>query len=257
MAEAKRYRDSLREDRFRLFELRAGQSDLLVGVDRASWDPALAFGAARALAGLRAQLGAQLEKSPSWGRSWAPLPADGSAPPVVRAMDEAAGAACVGPMAAVAGAVADCVLDWLAAAGAREAFVENGGDCAILAKEPFVTGLWPGDAVFSGRLAMELPAGRWGVAGSSGRLGHSASLGRADLCAAVAVRCSLADAWATRGGNMVGGPDEVEDAAALAGRPGGPLAVFAAAGGRAAYRGPFPLVPALESGRQPSGRSVA
>ena len=58
------------------------------------------------------------------------------------------------------------------------------------------------------------PAGGCGVCTSSGTVGHSLSLGRADAAMVLARDCALADAAATRLGNLAAGPDELEAALA-------------------------------------------
>lgn len=246
MAENKYYRAWIGADDTVLFQLSAGQSDLLVGVRRGSWKPELAVGAAAALAAARAGLEAYIARHPAWAASFSPCACEADAPPLVLAMTEVARAAGVGPMAAVAGAVADAVLDALA--DCPDAFVENGGDCALRCTSTFTAGIGAGDSPFSGLGALVLPPGRWGVATSAGRLGHSTSLGRADALTAVDTSAALADAWATARANLVGGPSDVEEAVSAADVEGGPLAIFAAAGQRMAYKGKIKLAPLRREG---------
>lgn len=249
---ARSYRWSLAQGRFRFFRIREAQSDILLGVSPAAYTPELALAAATALSEARRRIQLWLDAYPRAGASYAPVPrpATPGAPWTTRPlldMLDASDAAGVGPMAAVAGAIADWVLDavltGLAERGAEaEAMAENGGDCALLAREPLRVAMAAPGSPFGDLAGLELPPGRWGVATSSGRLGHSASLGKADACTAVASGAALADAWATAMANRVGGPADVEDAVAQVERDNGPLAAFACTGGRAAYRGTFPLL---------------
>ncbi len=64
---------------------------------------------------------------PAFLTSLAPISVEGNAPPIVRKMAEATAIAGVGPMAAVAGAIAECVGHGLLAYSS-DVIVENGGD---------------------------------------------------------------------------------------------------------------------------------
>jgi len=132
--------------------------------------------------------------------------------PVVRAMIAAGRAYEVGPMAAVAGAVAQAVgeglLRW-----SPEVIVENGGDVFLKMDRAVELGLYAGaDSPFSGtiRLRVETEGEALGVCTSSGTVGHSLSFGRADAVTAVAGDAALADAAATAIANRVESADDVE-----------------------------------------------
>ena len=127
-------------------------------------------------------------------------------------MAEAARACGVGPMAAVAGAVAQAAAEAALAAGAGEAIVENGGDTWIASPREVTVGLYAGEHPISGRLALRIPPDRLpvSVCSSSGRFGHSLSFGRCDLATVVAGSGALADAAATLAANCVRTVDDVE-----------------------------------------------
>jgi ApbE superfamily uncharacterized protein (UPF0280 family) len=111
----------------------------------------------------------------------------------------------VGPMAAVAGAMAQCACQAGLEAGAREAIVDNGGDIYLRAAEPVIIGLGTGTADLAEQLAFSLQAHDTpiSICSSSGQMGHSNSLGRCDLATAVARDAALADAAATQAANLV------------------------------------------------------
>ncbi|TFG84271.1 MAG: UPF0280 family protein [Spirochaetales bacterium] len=244
------YRQIVGEGRFKLFELRHRQSDLLVGVDIGSWRPELPFLLASRLAATRTALEGYLARHPAFAVSLSALPDDPDAPSVAVAMLHASTSASVGPMAAVAGAVADeLIAVMVGPMGCQEAFIENGGDCSLVVRSPLTVAIVGTSDAFSGRVGIRLPAGTWGVATSAGRLGPSLSLGRADACTAVARTAALADAWATALGNRIGGPLDIERALVAVDAPRGPLAVFACSGDRAGFRGCLDLVP-IEIGRE-------
>jgi len=76
----------------------------------------------------RNQLENYITSHPDFLTALVPLEHDILAPPIVKGMLKAAAAADVGPMAAVAGAIAEYVGRDLLDAGLQEVMVENGGD---------------------------------------------------------------------------------------------------------------------------------
>lgn len=110
------------------------------------------------------------------------------------------------PMAAVAGSVADEILEaMLARARLRRAYVNNGGDIAVhlAAGERFRVGLAGiEDAALHGALDLTAEDAMGGVA-TSGWRGRSLSLGIADAVTIVAHNAAAADAAATLVANAV------------------------------------------------------
>lgn len=113
-------------------------------------------------------------------------------------------------MAAVAGAVAEAVARGLEPRSA-EVIVENGGDLYLIGSRQRTVLLQAGDSPLSGRVAVELDGDRMpvGVSTSSGRVGHSASLGVAHAVTVIAGDGALADAVATASANLVHGSDDI------------------------------------------------
>ena len=151
---------------------------------------------------------------PDFGRSFEPVELHDEAPPIARRMAHAARLANVGPMAAVAGAMAQRAAEAGLEAGAREVIVDNGGDIYLHAAEPVVIGLDSGPAELADRLALSLRPEETPVAicSSSGRMGHSTSLGQCDLATVVSKDAALADAAATRAANLVKTVEDVDAA---------------------------------------------
>jgi ApbE superfamily uncharacterized protein (UPF0280 family) len=152
----------------------------------------------------RQQLEAYIAGHPGFLETLAPWPGDPFAPPVVREMIAAGSRVGVGPMAAVAGALAERVGQALALLS-EEVIVENGGDIFLRIKNPATVALFAGKSPLSHRVGLIIdPAwGPLGVCTSSGTVGHSLSFGRADAACVMAASAALADAAATALGNRV------------------------------------------------------
>lgn len=119
---------------------------------------------------------------------------------VVDRMVRAGTDAGVGPMAAVAGAIAAAGVEAMAGAGAHFGVVENGGDIAYATDRPLRVGVHAGASPYSDRYAFVIPPGD-GVRGcctSSATVGPSISFGVADAVTVFAADPAVADAWATR-----------------------------------------------------------
>lgn len=134
-----------------------------------------------------------------------PLPVDESMPEAARMMAQAAARVGVGPMAAVAGVLAELVGRELLHYS-PEIIVENGGDIFIVSKKTRMIGIYAGeDSLFSGRLAIKIKPKMTplGICTSSGMVGHSFSLGKSDSVTVLAQSTALADAAATAIGNLI------------------------------------------------------
>lgn len=126
------------------------------------------------------------------------------APEIVRRMVQAGAAFGIGPMAAVAGAIAGFAVDAMIEEGAGYAVVDNGGDICILNDEPISVGIYAGSSPIRD-LAFRLPARSQpvGVCTSSGTVGPSISFGFADAATVISESVAMADAAATALGNAV------------------------------------------------------
>jgi uncharacterized protein len=166
----------------------------------------------------RRQLEQYIAEYPAFLHSLQPVADDPQAAPLIRRMLQAGLAAGVGPMAAVAGAIAETVAHVLKAHG-TDAIVENGGDCYLDVQEEVTVAVYAGArSPFTNRLGLYFPAERFplAVCTSSGTIGHSLSFGKADAVTVVASSAALADAAATRLGNVVQSPKTIPDALQLA-----------------------------------------
>lgn len=152
----------------------------------------------------RAQLEKYISLYPRFKKSFSPLPYDPFAPKLIKRMMEAGQIAGVGPMAAVAGAMAQAIGKGLLQYS-EEVIVENGGDIFIYVKRPVFIAIFAGPSPLSNRLAIRLPPVKMPIAvcTSSGTIGHSLSGGNADAVTVVAHDAALADASATAIGNLI------------------------------------------------------
>ncbi len=134
-----------------------------------------------------------------------PIDTDPLAPPIVKKMLQAASSANVGPMAAVAGAIAEFVGFGLLDHGIDEVIVENGGDIFIKRNKECIASIFAGQSPLNQKVGIRIDADLMpvGLCTSSGTVGHSLSLGEADSVTVLAASTPLADAAATRLGNEV------------------------------------------------------
>jgi len=146
-----------------------------------------------------------------------PIDVSEDAPPIVVKMARAAKKAGVGPMAAVAGAIAEDVGRALMKRSA-EVIVENGGDIFICTKKPRKVGMFAGNSPFTGKLAIEIAPedSPLGICTSSGTVGHSLNFGLADAVAVISSSTALADAAATAVSNIIQTADDIPAAIKLA-----------------------------------------
>jgi len=125
---------------------------------------------------IRLPLEAYILKNPLFLKSLQPLPEDPDAPEIVKTMLKAGMVAKVGPMASVAGAIAEKVGRTLLKKGlTSQIAVENGGDIFVFLKKPVKIALFAGDSPFSGKIALLIKKELMpcGVCSSSGKIGHS------------------------------------------------------------------------------------
>lgn len=153
---------------------------------------------------LREQIETFIRMHPDFATTLHPFPFSGPAPEIIRKMISAGELAGVGPMAAVAGAVAEMVGNGLLLL-TEEVIIENGGDVFIKSEKPVTVGIYAGSSPVSMNLGIHVNArkAQVGVCTSSGTIGHSFSTGEADAVCVVSNSCFIADAAATAIGNRV------------------------------------------------------
>lgn len=161
----------------------------------------------------RSLLEGYIQSDPFFKLTLEPYGVQSSAPEIVRRMAAAGSAVGIGPMGAVAGTIAWMAVEAMVDAGAKYAFVDNGGDIALVTERPLVLGVYAGESPIKD-LALEVQPGEriLGICTSSGTVGPSISFGTADAALVVSEDVSLADAAATALGNAVVDDGDLEDA---------------------------------------------
>jgi hypothetical protein len=122
-------------------------------------------------------------------------------------MAQAAEKAGVGPMAAVAGVIADLAVNDMINTGCEVAIVEDGGEISATSNIPIDVAVAAGDEPLSKKFGFRLVNFPIGVATSSGRFSHALSFGDAEAATVFCKNAALADAAATSVGNVVKGED--------------------------------------------------
>ncbi|MEA2084177.1 MAG: UPF0280 family protein [Thermodesulfobacteriota bacterium] len=208
------YRKIVNPDGLIPFEVKVRETDLqiLATADLAAEAYHLVFQ-------YRNHLESYISGHPDFLTSLTPLSFDSLAPPIIKDMQGAGRAAGVGPMAAVAGAIAEFVgRDLLDMDGISEVVVENGGDIFMHRTSESVISIFSGTSALSYRIGIRIDENRMpvGICTSSGTVGHSLSLGSADSVTVLSRSVSLADAAATRLGNEIMDKQDISKALDLA-----------------------------------------
>ncbi|MCK5132294.1 MAG: UPF0280 family protein [Candidatus Sabulitectum sp.] len=180
------------------FRVVLGESDLQVYAERNLRNEAL-----KALSNIRRTLHKHIALNPIFQRSLTPV-TSGSSNPLIKRMEEAGREWNTGPMASVAGAIAQEVGTRLLKHSKR-VIVENGGDIWACTPEPLEFLIYPGEkSPFSKGINFTLNASQGiSICTSSGKVGPSFSLGRADAVTAIHSCAAQADAAATSLANLI------------------------------------------------------
>jgi ApbE superfamily uncharacterized protein (UPF0280 family) len=206
MYEKRTYRNLVKTDDLVKFEVIVKETDLLV---RAETN--LSKETRESVLKYRHQLETYIALNPEFQKSLVPLRDDPYAPQIVQEMIQSSQLAHVGPMAAVAGAMAESVSKDLLQLS-KEVIVENGGDIYLATSKERTIGIYAGDSPLSLKIGIviepeETPLG---ICTSSGTVGPSLSFGKANAVCILAKSSTLADAAATAVGNVVKEKKDIE-----------------------------------------------
>lgn len=212
MYSKRKYRDLFKGINLEFFQVCVGETDLMIGAGKNLEREALS-----AVRKYRAQIEKYIEEHPDFKASLVPVPASADAPYIVAEMCTAGYAAGVGPMASVAGALAQMVGEELLKQ-TDEIIVENGGDIYIKTNSIRRTGIFAGNSPLSGKVSIEIfPEDTpLGICTSSGTVGPSVSFGKADAAVITAKSAFLSDAAATALGNLVKSEADIVSALEIA-----------------------------------------
>ncbi len=196
------YRSRFSDDERRWFCVKFLESDLWIGVDRGSYRASMEADAYAMLVDLRRQMDAYLLMDPAYKAALTPYDAGLEAPDILKEMSRVSHKTGIGPMSAVAGAVAKKVAEFL---GTNEVIVENGGDIYAQAASDMDISVFAGQSPLSEKIGLHIPAADFplGICTSSGTVGPSLSLGRADAVMIVCKDVMLADSYATAMANRI------------------------------------------------------
>ena len=196
------YRSRFSNDERRWFCVKFLESDLWIGVDRDSYSASMEQDVYAMLVNLRRTMDAYLLMDPAYKSALTPYDAGLEAPDILKEMSKVSHKTGIGPMSAVAGAVALKVAEFL---GTKEVIVENGGDIYAKAGSDMDISVFAGQSPLSEKIGLHIPASDFplGICTSSGTVGPSLSLGRADAMMIVCKDVLLADSYATAMANRI------------------------------------------------------
>lgn len=153
-----------------------------------------------------------IERHPTFLTSLEPIAVGDDAPRIVTEMAESAKKVGVGPMAAVAGAIAEFVGSQLLDSS-PEIIVENGGDIYLKSHKERLIGIYAGKSPLTAKIGLEIRGQDtpMGICTSSGTVGHSLSFGKADAVIVLSQSAVLADAAATAIANLIVEPEDIPE----------------------------------------------
>lgn len=141
-----------------------------------------------------------------------PIPIELNAPDIIKEMARETAKVNVGPMASVAGAVAEFLGRDLLRQGFKDVIIENGGDIFLKTTRIRTIGIYAGRSRLWNKLKIKIKPKDTplGICASSGTIGHSLSFGCVDSVVILSKKTALADAVATACGNRVQSKEDLQ-----------------------------------------------
>lgn len=207
------YRERFSSNNRRSFSVKYKETDLWIGVDNDSYSPFMQDEALSIIIKLRNLMDSYLLLDPEYKTSLVPYHPQSPAPQIFHDMSAVCKRSEIGPMSAVAGAVAKyTALELKKKFPYKEIMVENGGDIYIDIKDDIDIAVFAGQSPLSNRVGLHIPASvsPVGVCTSSGTVGPSLSFGKADAVMIVCKDVLLADSYATAMANRVKSVNDIE-----------------------------------------------
>ena len=204
--EDRTYRERFTEGRWAHFTVQYKESDLWIGINKTAWKPEIPEYCLSLMRELRADMERYLLKDIGYLHALVPHEARPDAPEIFRQMSEVAQQSGIGPMSAVAGAVARYVaLALKEKFGITEILIENGGDIYADIQEDIDISVFAGASPLSEKVGLHINAkdAPLGICTSSGTVGPSLSFGKADAVMIICQDVLLADSYATKFANFV------------------------------------------------------
>lgn len=200
------YRNKIRLKELTAFNVCVKETDLWISAERDLQKEAedLVFN-------FRYQIENYIKANPNFLSSLKPLPKDPFAPDIVKEMILCTEKAGVGPMASVAGAIAQYV-GYRLLEISSQIIIENGGDIFLNVSRDVTVSLFAGKSPLSEKVGLVIKREMMplGVCSSSGKVGHSLSFGKSDVICVLAHSAVLADGAATSLGNRINSGDDLK-----------------------------------------------
>lgn len=238
------YRSRFSTSGLKSFPVKYKETDLWIGTDEASYSVSMQPYILDIVRDLRDRMDEYLSGDPGYARSFVPYSPQPGAPMVFNLMSQAGYRTGIGPMSAVAGAFDKVVADALASRfSCHEVIVENGGDIYANVCRDLDISVFAGQSVLSEKVGIHIPSGSFplGICTSSGTVGPSASLGRADAMMIVCRDVLLADSYATAMANRIKTVSDLENVINMCGDNPDILGALAVKDDRMAICGQFEL----------------
>jgi hypothetical protein len=232
------YRKKINARGLILFNVVIKETDLCISAERD-----LSEEARDMVVGYRRQLEHYIQAHPDFLTTLSPYPHDPFAPSIVQEMIGATKDIGVGPMASVAGAIAQFVgTDLLKSTD--QVIIENGGDIFMKMKRDATVSIFAGESPLSEKLGIKITENMMpiGICSSSGKVGHSLSMGSSDVITVLSASAIRADGAATALGNRIRKKTDLEKVSGWADAMGGILGGVAILGDTMATWGDIELV---------------
>jgi len=197
--EERTYRSLISKKNLISYNVKIAESDLFISSDRD-----LTKQAFQSLTNHRLSLESYIRNYPAFRTSLLPLERDDLAPLIIRRMIDQTKICGVGPMASVAGAIAEFVgYDLLEQS--ENLIIENGGDIFIKSNYRVIVSIFAGESTLSYKIKLSIKYEETplGICTSSATVGPSLSFGKADAVCVISKSSTLADAAASAIGNRV------------------------------------------------------
>jgi len=239
MYQKKTYRSLVAADDLISFQVAVKETDLWILAEKN-----LEHEARETVLKYRGYIESYIKRNPAFLTTLVPWHIDGLSAGIVMDMAKAGQNAGVGPMAAVAGAIAESV-GYELLSYSNEIVVENGGDVFVKLNRPFLSAVYAGKSPLSLRIGLRLHSAGApiGICTSSGTIGHSYSKGKADAVCVIAKSCAVADAAATAIGNQVDSMKAIEKAITFGRQIPGVVGLVIIVGDRLGAWGDIQIVP--------------
>jgi len=232
----KKYRQKISSDLISFF-VKIDSSDLFILAERD-----LSSEITNELKKLREVIKNHIKLYPEFMTSLDPLLQRGDCPEIIESMYRAGKIANVGPMAAVAGAIAESLGNKFMKIS-QNLIIENGGDTFISSDKDRIIQIFSGNIYFKDKVGLKISnkITPCGVCTSSGKIGHSLSFGNADVVTIISKDVALADAVATAICNIIQKEEDIENAVNKAMEIKGILGALAIYGDKLAVAGNIEL----------------